>query len=268
MATITIYDSFQFSLDALDLHELTDGESYLMDSTVFRVAYGGGAGDEFRGSGLEYGSDGFPTDGTVTSYTKIDNGYQLQITGLSIDAEELGDAARTTSQTDDRALFIKALGGADRFTGGSMNDHIESFAGDDTVFGGAGKDTIEGGSGKDVLSGGMGVDVLTGGKDGDRFLFDAALGSGVDVIKDFGNGKDKIVLDDDIFTDVGLIGKLAKSAFTVGSKAGDESDRIIYDREAGLLLYDPDGKGGQKAVVFAEIEDGLKLSHKDFDIVA
>lgn len=268
MATITIYDSFKFSLDALNLNDLTDGESYLMDTTVFRVAYGGGAGDEFRGSGLKYGPDGFPTDGTVTSYTKIDNGYQLQITGLSINAKELGDAARTTSQADDRQLFIKALSGADRFTGGAMSDRIESFGGNDTLFGGAGRDTLEGAKGNDVLSGGTGVDFLIGGEGADQFLFASIVRSGVDVIQDFGKGDDWIGLDDDIFTEVGPLGTLDKSAFNVGTRAEDKSDHIIYDKKAGLLLYDPDGKGGESAVVFAQIEDGLKLSFKDFVIVA
>lgn len=268
MATITIYDSFKFSLDALDLNELTKGESYLRSDDVFRVAYGGGAGDEFRGSGIEYGSAGFPTDGTVTSYTKIDNGYQLQITGLSIDAKDLGDAAKTTSQADDLAVFKQALSGADRFTGGAMSDHIESFSGNDTLSGFAGRDTLEGGKGADVLSGGTGVDLLIGGKGDDRFLFNSVLSSGADIIDDFGNGNDVIVLDDDFFTTAGPIGQLASSAFTIGSAAKDANDRIIYNQKEGLLLYDADGKGGKAAVVFAHIDEGLKLSHEDFSIVA
>ncbi|MFC3690878.1 calcium-binding protein [Chenggangzhangella methanolivorans] len=268
MATIIIDSSFKFSLDALDLNELTKGESYLADSSVFRVAYGGGAGDEFRGSGFEYGRDGFPIDGTITSYTKIDNGYQLQITGLSLDAKLVGDAAKTVSQADDRQVFITALRGDDRFTGGALSDHIESFAGNDSVAGGGGKDTLEGGLGNDTLSGGIGADLLVGGKGADVFVFDAALGkSNIDRISDFGNGKDSIALDGDIFDELGGIGALDKSQFHVGSKAADANDRIIYDKDAGLLLYDPDGKGGEKAQVFARLDDDLKLTFKDFDVI-
>ncbi|PZQ12968.1 MAG: hypothetical protein DI565_14950 [Ancylobacter novellus] len=268
MATITIFDTFAFSLDALDLHGLTEGESYLATSTLFRVAYGGGAGDEFRGTGLEYGRDGFPVDGTITSYTKIDNGYLLQISGLSIDAKDLGDAAKTPSLNDDRQVFIEALKGADRITGGAKSDHIEGFKGSDSLAGGVGKDTIEGGFGNDRISGGLGDDRLSGGGGEDSFVFDAAPGKkNVDVIEDFKHRDDVILLDSAIFGDAGDEGTLANSAFHIGTKAADANDHIIYDKQAGLLLYDPDGKGGEAARAFARIDDGLTVTHKDFEII-
>ncbi|RXF75650.1 hypothetical protein [Hansschlegelia zhihuaiae] len=250
MATFTIYDRVAFDLDNFDLSELADGESYLATSTVFRVAYGGGAGDEFRGSGLQYDRNGYPTAGVVTAYDQIDNGYLLQISGMSIKAKDLGDAAKTSSTSDDRQVFIKALFGDDRFNGGAKGDHIQSYKGDDTLYGGEGRDTLEGGKGDDV------------------FVFDTVITSkNVDVIDDFNWKADTIVLDHDIFSRAGDIGSPEKSAFHVGAKAHDGDDRIIYAKRSGELLYDPDGDGNAKAKVFAMVDHDLGITHKDFEII-
>ena len=265
MATFIIGDVRGFDLDNFNLHDLTEGESYLATSDTFRVAYGGGAGDEFRGTGFQYGTAGFPIAGQVHSYTQIDNGYVLQVTGLTISARELGDAAKTVSTVDDRALFVRELAGADRFEGGARADVIESYAGNDTLLGGGGNDRLDGGSGNDFLFGGAGRDVLIGGAGIDVFAFDAPLTrKGADVIMDFNRKNETIALDQSIFDEAGDIGRLKKAAFYVGREAHDANDRIIYDSRAGELLYDPDGDGRAKAIVFAEIDKVLKLDALDF----
>lgn len=268
MATFKIYDRIAFDLDKFDLSELADGESYLATSDTFRVAYGGGAGDEFTGSGFRYDSDGFPTGGEVFTYTQIDNGFILEATGLSISARELGEAARTSSTADDRAIFVDALSGRDRFEGGAKGDVIESYRGDDTLFGGGGNDTLNGGVGNDQLAGGLGKDRLIGGLGSDDFVFDTVIGKKViDVIDDFAPKFDQILLDSDIFGEAGALGVLKKSAFHIGVRAQDDDDRIIYDKAAGKLMYDPDGDGRAKAAVFATVDDGLKITFKDFEII-
>jgi len=68
---------------------------------------------------------------------------------------------------------------------------------------------------------------------------------------------------------VGSNGTLKSSAFWA-SKAGmahDASDRIIYDTDSGTLWYDADGTGASKAICFATISKGLKMTHADFYIV-
>lgn len=265
MAIFIIGDLRGFDLDNFNLNDLTEGLSYLATSDTFRVAYGGGAGDEFRGSGFRYGPDGFPTAGNVTSYTQIDNGYVLQVTGLTISAKELGEAARTVSTVDDRSLFVRELAGADRFQGGAKADVIESYNGADTLLGGGGNDRLVGGAGDDFLFGGAGRDALIGGAGRDVFAFDAPLSkANVDTIVDFDRRNETIALDQSIFAAAGDVGRLAKSAFSVGARAQDADDRIIYDSRAGELLYDRDGDGRAKAVVFAEIDKGLKLDAGDF----
>ena len=63
--------------------------------------------------------------------------------------------------------------------------------GNDTLFGGPGADTLDGGAGQDYLEGGLGDDWLVGRADADVFVF----ASGADVVADFRDMEDKIVLN-------------------------------------------------------------------------
>jgi Ca2+-binding RTX toxin-like protein len=82
--------------------------------------------------------------------------------------------------------------GTDTLKGGVGMDALDGGTGDDYLLGESGKDSLFGGSGKDWLTGGKSSDTLTGGQDADSFVFHA--GDGIDVIKDFQNGIDKIYL--------------------------------------------------------------------------
>ncbi len=109
--------------------------------------------------------------------------------------------------------------------------------------GGDGADTLDGRGGSDLLAGGLGKDKLTGGDGGDFFRFDTASGpANFDTIVKFKSGADTIELDDAIFLAIGS--KLNAAEFLArssGHKAGDASDRIIYDKSDGSLWYDQDG---------------------------
>jgi hypothetical protein len=70
---------------------------------------------------------------------------------------------------------------------------LEGGGGYDYLTGGAGFDVLNGGTGDDMLTGGGGLDVLTGGAGADQFVF--TWGVGPDLITDFQQGVDKIVLD-------------------------------------------------------------------------
>lgn len=134
--------------------------------------------------------------------------------------------------------------------------------------GGTGNDTLKGEEGADKISGGTGTDILFGGSGADSFIFDTALGStNIDIIDDFSVVDDTIILDNTIFNKI-KIGDLIASAFTIASKAGDSSDRIIYDNKTGKLLYDADGIGSIAAIQIATLDVGLKLTANDFDIIA
>jgi Ca2+-binding RTX toxin-like protein len=84
------------------------------------------------------------------------------------------------------------LGGKDNdfVDGGIGNDLVRGDLDADTVRGGDGNDSLFGGRGTDQLFGDAGDDTLTGGEGSD--IFALAIGGGLDIITDFGNGSDFI----------------------------------------------------------------------------
>jgi len=158
---------------------------------------------------------------------------------------------------DGDSAYIRPTAQADRLRGSMLADTINGLGG---------SDHINGRSGDDRLEGGLGADVLMGGGGADRFVFASKVGAGnIDAIGDFAVGIDTIVLDHGFFARL-QEGDLAPAAFTIASSAQDGSDRIIYNSRTGALSYDADGAGGDKAIQFAELDAGLKLSESDFHI--
>lgn len=87
--------------------------------------------------------------------------------------------------------------GKDRMNGGSGKDNLQGGAGNDTLQGNEGNDRLFGGDGNDRIGGGVGTDTLTGDGGADSFVFSAVtVTSGVDLITDFGKGRDLIILGD------------------------------------------------------------------------
>jgi Ca2+-binding RTX toxin-like protein len=158
-------------------------------------------------------------------------------------------------------------------TGTAGNDKIYGYAGKDTLLGKNGDDALSGGDGSDYLNGGKGSDVLSGGADADAFSFNTKLGSSnVDRISGFNPTNDSIYLDNGIFKKLGAgtlaqPGALKNGYFTIGSKAKDANDHVIYDKAKGILYYDADGTGSGEAVVFAKIGKDLKITHADFFVI-
>jgi Ca2+-binding RTX toxin-like protein len=70
-------------------------------------------------------------------------------------------------------------------------------------------------------------------------------------------------------TKVGANGTLKSSAFWTNTtgKAHDKDDRIIYDKDSGVLYYDADGSGKGAAVVFVTIAKKLAMTNKDFYVI-
>ena len=113
---------------------------------------------------------------------------------------------------------IQGLGGNDLIFGDRENDLLAGNEGADTLSGGQGSDTIYGGQGddwmfgdrgNDLLVGGEGTDILTGGAGDDLFVIDktsvASTIAQADVITDFGDGNDKIVLTEGMkFSDLNI----------------------------------------------------------------
>jgi len=145
---------------------------------------------------------------------------------------------------------------------GSMHlDTLQGGAGNDRIFGDSGNDHLEGGAGKDILSGGWGKDIFT-------FRDRLSATTNVDTIADFNVSDDTIRLENSIFRKLGKPGKLKPDLFTIGSKAQDANDYLIYSKSKGYLSYDADGSGTKhKPILFAKLKSGLALSEKDFYVL-
>ena len=186
--------------------------------------------------------------------------------GFELGAEVAGGAGSLTIDTlgyDFSAYAITA--GADALIGTEAGDLVDGRGGANSISGAGGDDDLHGSGGRDRLSGGADADRLEGGPGRDSFVFDAALDGGPDAdrIADMKPGKDTIVLAGQVFA--GLVpGPLAAAAFHTGKITDNSTDRIVYDRNAGTLAFDPDGAGGDDAIVFTRVDRGLDLSAGDF----
>jgi len=252
------------------------------------------------GAVAEYEIDGSPIVDSFTArywsdgYTVVIDDLVYENFGQTILSIEDLDLHTTVDELQGYAWYVTINGGNDTFygndyddviRGGSGDDAVLSYDGDDIVYGdagaddlyglsgdddlygGAGRDVVSGGAGSDYLSGGSDNDTLMGGSGNDYFVFDKRpTRSNVDKITDFRPSDDTIMLDGDVFTRAGRDGWLSAAAFTTGPAARDASDRIIYNKQTGALLYDADGIGGVAAVKFAQLKAGLNLSKADFFI--
>ena len=84
----------------------------------------------------------------------------------------------------------------DTLLGSEGSDVLLGLGGNDTLQGLGGNDRLEGGEGDDTLIGGKGNDILIGGAGNDTFVWNAddRGGNYHDIVKDFGNGEDKLDL--------------------------------------------------------------------------
>jgi Ca2+-binding RTX toxin-like protein len=159
-------------------------------------------------------------------------------------------------------------------------ENVTGTATADVLKGGSGKDTFKGGAGSDMLYGGSGNDKLWGDKGKDVFVFDTMLGTSstdrkvnFDTIKDFSVRDDSIYLDNMIFKKLGSgtpsnPKQLSKAFFTIGDKAKDKNDYIVYNDKTGVLSYDADGSGRGKAIEIAQLSKKLTtMTNKDFFVI-
>jgi Ca2+-binding RTX toxin-like protein len=293
LATATGYaiNAFAFvnSVGSADAFVHLLGASMTLNGSILHdiPIYGGLQGDIIRGNGGSdeiLGNDGDDFVSGGEGYDVLDGGLGSDTADYSEKSASLAVVLNGAASVSVRIAefvedeiedFENVIGGKgnDELTGDARVNMLIGNAGDDRllgmedndiVSGGAGRDRIDGGNGNDQLVGGDGRDILRGGADSDTFIFNTALGpNNVDRLKDFSHVADTMMLIDDIF--VGLMpGALAKKAFYVGEKAHDGNDRIVYDKEDGRLFFDVDGKGGAKQVLFAKVEDDLRIKADDF----
>jgi Ca2+-binding RTX toxin-like protein len=157
---------------------------------------------------------------------------------------------------------------------GARIERLSATGSDGISLGGNNLDnTITGNSGANRINGSTGKDSLKGGAGKDTFVFSTKpSSSNQDKILDFNPVYDSIQLANEVFKKLGPGSaaspkKLSKSFFTIGSKAKDKNDYLIYDKNAGILYYDADGSGSGKAVAVANLSKKLKMTYADFYVI-
>jgi Ca2+-binding RTX toxin-like protein len=243
MAKVTVASGFALRMDLLSVEDLYYGDHTDLFSTF--NSYG---------------------DRILTGInTYYGDRLAFTMSGLYVDMLAFEDWAY---DDDTDAALAVMFRGSDNLTGGAGADYLEGFGGHDTMQGGSGNDSLIGGAGNDKITGASGNDYLHGGTGYDTFIFSSALSrtSNVDRIADFSLDFDAIALDNAVFRSL-RDGNLSSAAFRVGSAAADSSDRIIYNKATGALLYDADGVGGASAVQFATLNKYLQLAAVDFVVI-
>jgi Ca2+-binding RTX toxin-like protein len=191
--------------------------------------------------------------------------------------EGINARVKLTSRLSEGDDIFKGHSGVDAVSGGGGRDRLHTGAGADKVNGGAGNDVIWGSAHKDVLTGGKGKFSR------DAFAFDYKVTKNnykkhLDKITDFEVKYDSIYIDDKAFGNKAFkkIGKkasvdspkkISKAFFTIGDKAKDKNDYLIYDKAKGVLWYDADGTGAAAAVQLTTLSKNLKLKYTDFFII-
>ena len=182
----------------------------------------GGTGDDtlIGGSGADtlIGGEGFDTASYASSFQSV-------FVNLATNTGVFGDAQGDT------------FSGIDKVVGSSFSDGLfaddsgvvlDGGAGDDLLVGGAGLDVLIGGTGHDTLEGGLGLDVLTGGAGADHFVFNR--GDGPDLVTDFQQGVDKIVLGDQSPPPFGIDVELWTGT-EVPTHINGRRDQLFYDTD-------------------------------------
>jgi Ca2+-binding RTX toxin-like protein len=128
---------------------------------------------------------------------------------------------------------------------------------------------ITGNAGNNILTGGRGNDTLFGGAGVDSFVLNKPS-FGVDTIKDFVSGTDKISISQSEFGGGLTAGNpLLSSQIRIGagvSSANSASQRFLFNTTNGNLYFDADGIGGVGAVQIGKLEGVSGLSTGDFHI--
>jgi Ca2+-binding RTX toxin-like protein len=197
----------------------------------------------------------------TTQDANVAAGQQLYVVALSLSANE--SLTFNGSAEVDGSFYIRAGAGADSLTGGAKRDVLE---------GGGGNDTLRGGGGKDAINGGAGADTLFGDGGADRFVYmaasDSTAESGVDLIKDFEVGIDKIFLrqmdaNGDSTDGITAFSFIGSDAFS--KQAGQL--RVVSSGESAFVEADIDGDGlADFAIQLTLTDSTMPLTRSDFEL--
>jgi len=269
--------------DTLSGIENVDGSSYadtIVGDTSNNIVNSGNGNDEvttgdgndvvYAGGGddLIVGGDGKGDDKYFGGEGTDKIRYLSATWGISVDLGT-GKAASLLNPNDKKNKDAAGIGKdtlnsienliagiySDILVGNTVANQIEGMDGGDRIDGKEGNDTLIGGAGSDTLIGGLGNDSLTGGTGNDRLVFDAILNanSNVDMVTDFGDGSDKMVLGKSIFKFAkGIVNK--DGSLNISSSVLNRYLVITDNSGTWSVAYDADGAGTKsRAIKFAEV---------------
>jgi Ca2+-binding RTX toxin-like protein len=144
--------------------------------------------------------------------------------------------------------------------GNALDNRIDGFHANDTLFGGNGNDVLSGRDGYDALYGGNGNDTLSGGLGNDRFFFEGGE-TGVDTITDFTVGTDLIYLRRAGFGATATI-DFVSGAGTLAATSANST--LFFHTDTRMISFDADGTGAGAAVDLATVSVGTVISVSDF----
>lgn len=111
------------------------------------------------------------------------------------------DQGRVVVSSPVESLYQTGTVGSDTLTGGNASDVLNGGAGNDRLTGGANRDSLTGGEGSDRLTGGSGDDSFYVSSVSESYR--TATSSHSDLITDFAQGNDRLVLSGLGYTDLG-----------------------------------------------------------------
>jgi len=111
--------------------------------------------------------------------------------------------------------------------------------------------------------------IMAGTRGSDTFTFNSKVSSGSFTrIENFSVKADSIRLENEIFKKLGSkTGTVKQDFFTIGSKAIDKNDYLVYNKKTGALYYDANGSDKGGAIKIAELDRNLKMTYKDFFVI-
>jgi len=205
---------------------LSGGKGHdVMDAGVGNDLLTGGLGNDklIGGSGRDtaiFGSGNNKIDLALTERQETGEGRDLFSSIENVKGGDGDDLIRGNSLNN----YLYGENDNDRLFGRDGKDRLYGESGNDRLLGEAGNDILFGGDGNDFLNGGLGNDQLTGGAGRDKFCI--STGNGRDVIKDYGNGNDRIK----------LLGGLTESDLTFREVGGHV--RIKYEGDLMAIVQD------------------------------
>jgi Ca2+-binding RTX toxin-like protein len=227
----------------------------------------GGTGADLLKGGL--GDDTYMVDNALDMITETD--------GEDIDRVTASTSFSLAAGAAVEHLAAAAGGSTLNLTGNEFANAVTGNDGANRLAGGAGDDILDGGAGHDRLYGSLGKDTLKGGAGKDIFVFDTSVDrtrTQIDKVLDYKVKDDSLWLDNAVFTKLGKKGSETKPAklnaafFTIGTKAKDKNDYLIYNNKTGKLYYDGDGSGSKmKAVEIATLSKKLALTAAEFFVI-